>query len=630
MTRIRLPGITGPTSALTDFLAAHNISAAEIRRTAEERRRLANQQQQEPAAQTSAREAQDAGISLSDESVRDSDGPGSPPQAGPQSSRSSTRRSARNKGKGKAKGKGKGKRKRGSKRARDVFDSSDSSSDGGGESDDSDILNALNDLSPDHPSNQREDCSICNTSFLVTPYSKAAPDGGLLCSNCSRKDNVASRPKTSARPAPAKLRKRKKEIMDRMLIVGGKSLTVQCIEVLVNHINLAESVSALPESMLDLVARQVAKRRLLNSKTLGLFIWPQSTSLYLYDAAKLTMDDLSLCFHTCTKLKKIIVRNGIQFKDPVMQIIIEANVPIESFSLHGGNLLSSDGWKDFFSARGPALKAIVVEYTDTSFSDDVVQHMVDKCPNLKHVSIRHSAKLTSHTLEAISRLKNLTSLSLQITAPIGVEHFCNLIAAVGPNLEVLSLRDMHEANNSLLDSIRTHCHTLRKLRINECPEFTDVAMANFFTNWTNPPLQHIDLYRCRPLVEKRSDDQEGEDDTAKPAIGPRAFQALIAHSASHLRYLNVASARHISGEAFTEAFNVEGGLPRLTYADLSFCEMMTNTLVEKLIAVAPQMQQIVAFGCLRLSAKLIVPRHVQVIGLANVIGMTLGAQTVKV
>ncbi|KAL1901594.1 UV-damaged DNA-binding protein rad7 [Ceratocystis pirilliformis] len=608
-------GITGPTSALSDFLAAHNISASEIRRTAEDRRRLIAQQCQQDDATVGP---SDGAIVVPSDDEKDGDFVETSPQLGPRATRSATRRSARDSGKGKGKG------KQAPKRKHSGFGSSDTSSESSDASESSDIIDALADL-PRNRISQKEDCDVCSKQFTVTPYSKPGPNGGLLCMACSRKSKAATTSSARPRKIPATARKKQKDIMDRILVLGTKTLSLQCIELLVKNLHLAESVENLPESVVDRILRLVAKRRLLNSSTLSLFARPRSEFLYLYDAANLTMDDFIMCFNTCEILKKLAIHNGIQFKDPVMDHLIQTGAPIESFALHGGNLLSSASWMRFFKARGAHLKGIVVNYTDAAFNDEVVEYMVTHCPSLKHISIRHNPAVTSESLLSIRRLTQLTSLSVQTTKRIHVSDYVALISSIGSNLECLSLRSMTEMDDELLDAIHAKCRQLRKLRITECPSFTDAKMAEFFRSWDNLPLYHLDLDRCRAITN--ASEENGE--IINPAIGPLAFKALVEHSASELRYLNVVSARHITTEAFETAFSVNGGFPWLTYIELSFCTQLTNELVEKLIAVSPCLQQVIVFGCLKLSARLKVPSHVKVIGLSNVQGMILGAQTIR-
>lgn len=81
---------------------------------------------------------------------------------------------------------------------------------------------------------QLENCELCDKRFTVTAYSKTGPDGGLLCTKCS-KEQETQRKKDQKPKKPAAGRGRARQIQSNLLdgIVqeGSKSLQELCIRV---------------------------------------------------------------------------------------------------------------------------------------------------------------------------------------------------------------------------------------------------------------------------------------------------------------------------------------------------------------------------------------------------------------
>jgi DNA repair protein RAD7 len=79
---------------------------------------------------------------------------------------------------------------------------------------------------------QFEHCEICSKRFTVTPYSKAGPDGGLLCTPCGKelaKDEKAAK-KPASKPVGRKRRKLESDRLDGFAVGGAKTLQQICIE----------------------------------------------------------------------------------------------------------------------------------------------------------------------------------------------------------------------------------------------------------------------------------------------------------------------------------------------------------------------------------------------------------------
>ena len=205
--------IRGPQSALTDFLAANNISAAQIAADYERRiREIQGQEQQEPAANGEAAE-QDV-KEEDDEEEEDLE------TAAQKKKRKRREEAAVIKIKN---NKAKKKQKKGN----------------GGDSDgDDDVAWDMYTKKQPLPG-QLENCEKCEKRFTVTPYSKTGPDGGLLCAKCS-KEQEAQKKKDQKKPkikagSREKRRQVQSNLLDGIVQVGAKSLQDICIKVFIVH-----------------------------------------------------------------------------------------------------------------------------------------------------------------------------------------------------------------------------------------------------------------------------------------------------------------------------------------------------------------------------------------------------------
>lgn len=79
---------------------------------------------------------------------------------------------------------------------------------------------------------QLENCSICEKRFTVTPYSKTGPDGGLLCTKCSKElvdDEKKNQAKKKRGPPKGKRRQTESDRMMGNVKPGTKSLLETCV-----------------------------------------------------------------------------------------------------------------------------------------------------------------------------------------------------------------------------------------------------------------------------------------------------------------------------------------------------------------------------------------------------------------
>ena len=201
--------IRGPQSALTDFLAANNISAAQISADYERRRREAQQQNEQEAA---------ANGTIVEEEVEEQQ----PDEQEETALQKKKRKRAEDKAREKIKeGKNSKKQKKNKK--------------GGPDGEDSDAAFDMYSKSKPLPG-QLENCEKCEKRFTVTPYSKTGPEGGLLCVKCSKEQETQKKKDakvTAKKQAGPREKRRQTESskLDGIVLDGALSLQDLCIRV---------------------------------------------------------------------------------------------------------------------------------------------------------------------------------------------------------------------------------------------------------------------------------------------------------------------------------------------------------------------------------------------------------------
>lgn len=469
---------------------------------------------------------------------------------------------------------------------------------------------------------QMENCAICDARFTVTPYSRAGPDGGLLCNKCGRelaKDDDAPKKK---KPKITPKGKGRRQAASRRLdgVTGCKSLMTLCTEVLSRNIHLAEDIAGyLPDKLIDGVARQLSKRRLMNAVNLNLFLHSGLENVAIYDAAKLSPADFMGIFQRAPNLQHLKAKNAIQFQDEVLEYLITRNMNLKSIYLHGASLLSEDCWLKYLKAKGKHLESLRVYYTDRHVGDDMVAVLPDLCPSLKRLKIAHNQKVTDEGIKRLAALEGLEHLGIQLVNPTSTEPYTTMLKGIGKSLQTLSLAgpSLADLDDRVLDAIHEECHSLSKLRITDSQVMTDTGFVRLFKDWANKPLRFVDFEKCRHM------------DSAKPRENAHlvgfcsgAFRALMAHSGKALEHVNVHACRHIKADAFEHVFSEANVYPELQYLEISFCEDVTDFIVGSIFRSCPNLKKLNVFGCMKLK-DVRVPKGKILVGMPNAMGMEI-------
>jgi DNA repair protein RAD7 len=469
---------------------------------------------------------------------------------------------------------------------------------------------------------QMENCEVCEKRFSVTAYSRAGPDGGLLCPKCSRDlDKEEGSAKKKRKIAAGRARRQLQSNLLDGIYPGAKDLITLCIETLAKNVQNADSLGDLSDELVDKIAAILSKKRLMSPENLYLFLRPGSDTVTVYDAAKLSSDDFIRIFQIVPSVKHLRLRNAIQFKNKVMDHLLGTTVELETLSLHGSNLIDDERWNQFLTEKGSHLRALKIYHTDGHFGDEQLEMVTKQCPNLQRLKVCHNQKVTADGLDHIAKMNNLTHLSLefykQLDDCVGTVNCCALINSIGASLRTLSLATIHYLTDDVLREIHDNCQNLSKLRLTDNSSFTDDGFAKLFTGWLNPPLVYLDLHKCRHI-----DASEPRENPNRVGLGSAGFEALMAHSGCTLKHLNVHSCRHISREAFKNVFGENKTYPEMLEIDVSFCQSVNDFVVGSIFRSCPNLKTLKVFGNFGVR-EVRVPKGKILIGVPNALGMQI-------
>ncbi|POS83085.1 hypothetical protein EPUL_005337, partial [Erysiphe pulchra] len=589
-------------SALTDFLAAHNINANQIREEANARR----------AAAIAAEAAQNS---------LNADEPSSSTALASTTTtrrRDETKEEEINRKIKESTAIASIKASRSLKRRRKTKTSDNELSD-----EDVDSLDFINfkDPLPQPMSN----CAKCDIRFLATVYSRSCPGSqgsGVLCPKCSSGIGRSEHAKKKQKLGTSR-RKNASNILDGVFLhYGSKKLVSLCVETLANHVHQAESFGSLPVDLVQRLGAILSKRRLITSPILDLFLEQKHDSLIITDGAKLNSDDYCRIFQLVPTIKYLKLRNAIQFKNKVMDFLLGTTVNLVSLDLHGANLIDDEKWESFLTQKATHLRTFKVHFTDSYFGDRAVELLPICCPNLQRLKISHNLKLTDSGLEPIALLSNLDHLSLELYRPMGTKPLSSIpiikiLDSIGSRLRTFSLESVIHIKDSVLDAIHKNCRQLNKLRITDSERLTDEGFALLFKDWSNPPLCFIDLSGCRHV-----DSVFPRENLQKIGLCSLGFEALMSHSGSQIRNLNISSCRHISAESFELVFTAEKQYPDLEQMDISFCQAVNDFIVGCIFRSCPKLRILTVFGCFGVK-DVKVPKGRVLIGTPNAVGMKI-------
>lgn len=465
---------------------------------------------------------------------------------------------------------------------------------------------------------QLDNCEICGKRFTVTPYNRAGPDGGLLCTKCSKelKDEEKKEAAAKKKRTSAPRGRRRQTESDRLMgdvRPGAKSLVDMCVRKVANVVNDIDEFGDMPQNLLDRLSQILSKQRVLTSRVLELFLRPDVDRITIYDCGKLETEDFQKIFGTMQHVEIVNLRFAGQMKDDQLLYMADKCTRIRHLQLGATNLISDVVWCTMAMKLGPQLESLKLSELNDSMRDETVVVVAKYCTNLKRLKLRSCSHMTEASLTALSTLTSLEHLTLAVAPDSTSESLSRMLTSLGPNLRTLCLENFYHLNDEVLGTIKDHCPKLSKLRIIGSTECSDKAFASLFDNNSPfPPLVYADL------SDNRDIDSMNPDGPSEDAIGfgSLALPALLVHSGSRLTHLNLKSCRHVSHATLLECFDGDKQYPALKDIDMSFVAAVDDTVVAGIFKSCPNLAKLALFACFNARGAGI-PRGIAVVGLPN-------------
>lgn len=583
--------IRGPQSALTNFLAAHNISAQQIHQDYQRRVREAQQQADAETADSQDKE---------NESQEDDDGV--------DLAERQKRKRKEEKALLKIKQSKEFKRRKFDKKARGDGDASD----------DDTIARQMMAKAVPMPG-QFENCEICHKRFTVTPYSKNGPGGGLLCGKCSKelKDDEKKEALAKKKKAAAPRGRRRQTESDRMMgdvKPGAKSLVEVCVRRVANVVHDIDEFGDMPQNVMDRLSQILSKQRVITPRVLELFLRSDGDRIVVYDCGKLETEDFQKIFAFMPNVETVNLRFAGQLKNHIVDYMVDKCKKIRHLQLGAANLVSDESWLKLSAAIGTNLETLKLSELNDSFRDATVEETVKNCPNLRRLKLRSCSHMTEASINHLTKLTKLEHLTLAVAQQdTSSASLVKLITSLGPNLRTLCLEDYLEVDDAVLDAIKDNCKHLSKLRITGSNTISDQAFSELFGgNSVIPPLRYADLSDNRDIDNMRP---EGPED-APIGFGDQGLQSLMLHSGGKIQRLNLKADRHISHATLLDTFDGVKKYPLLNDVDLSFVTQVDDVVMTGIFKSCHALSKLVVFACFNARASRI-PAGIAVIGLPN-------------
>ncbi|KAI5284240.1 hypothetical protein KEM54_001497 [Ascosphaera aggregata] len=560
----RRTNIQGPHSALTDFLAANNISAAEIRATYEARRR---QLERNEAINPSG-----SATPVTGENVANSGSPEAENHAGPIGVSSSRRRAEVTAA---------------IKRKRQMRNF--------GISDDESPYGTASNLCPGIPG-QFVNCDSCGSRFVVNTLTSRSHKGTVLCTVCSGVDRKIARSPRQTRQGSERLKRCRRQYASNLMDGAGPHGTLSLLDVCVKHVadniyNIEEFGDIPPRLRLKL-SQILSKRRAINSRTLRLFTRSDCSSLDIYDCADLDPPDFRNIFISLPNIRHLNLRFAGQLKNDDLDLLITLKPQLEELQLDACNLVSTETFQRLFNSLGSNLISLKLSNLDCSLDDDTMRDLTTCCPNIQRLKLSDCWLLGDGSLQAVGNFQALRHLSLSLEKPAKASTLISTLTKIGAGLESLSLKGFGNADDRVLETVRQKCTKLVKFRFTDNSVCSDKGFTSTFNGWRNCPLRFVDFSRTRD-IDNTNPDGPGE----AVGLASEGFKSLMRHSGGQIERLHISACRHISYSAFLEVFNSLKKYPHLKELDISFHTVIDDVLLQKIFSSCPALVKVVAFAC---------------------------------
>ncbi|GAA5846980.1 hypothetical protein JCM9279_006978 [Rhodotorula babjevae] len=513
-------------------------------------------------------------------------------------------------------------------------------------------------------------CAECGKKFTVSKYTASNPHGaGVLCAPCTTEsiEDRASFPSASKAAAKKPPKKKAQRAELETLYTPVPTLQQTCLAVVGQYATDIDALGDIGLKNLDRVAKVLCKNRALTGDNLKLFLEVGHRELRLYDCTLVKDQDLAQISTFCPHLERLALNLCGRLDDDVIDAWSKGFKELRHLSLYAPYLVTGNKWVEFLEQCGtdrPELETFELRMS-SRFDDAALAALIAHNPSLVTLQLAELGRLTSASLAALHPLAQhgtLTSLDLaRLGTPQGHvlddDDVVALLAHVGAGLVSLTLDGNERLTEKvLIDGVKRHCPSLRKLSLGDCVEMHTEGVEALFGATPMPAQAPVEDAGGEAAEEApgaatgaMATEGEGEDageadkaaENGKVAaaivdntpwsspglhtlnlhrlgsLSPLALRALLAHSGRTLRHLSLHSCDELDAPLLTDALARGGAAPDLEVLDLSFVRATDNFVVQALLEGCERLRILFLHGNNRVTAD--VPRKagVQLRGLEN-------------
>ncbi|KAF2637210.1 RNI-like protein [Massarina eburnea CBS 473.64] len=228
---------------------------------------------------------------------------------------------------------------------------------------------------------------------------------------------------------------------------------------------------------------------------------------------------------------------------------------------------------DSFFDYASLIKRLNLSALASEISDGTLQPL-SGCKRVERLTLTNCSYLTDLSLTAMLH-GNRNLLALDVT---GLDSMTDrtmfVLAENAVRLQGLNITNCKKITDDSLESVAKSCKHLKRLKLNGCAQVTDKSIIAFARNCRY--ILEIDLHDCKNL--------EDESITTLLTEGP------------HLRELRLAHCSRITDRAFLRLPN-EATYDALRILDLTDCNELQDTGVQKIVQAAPRLRNLVLNKC---------------------------------
>ncbi|KAJ2008743.1 UV-damaged DNA-binding protein rad7 [Coemansia thaxteri] len=488
---------------------------------------------------------------------------------------------------------------------------------------DSELDEGLNRGSARKGGRMRE-CAACGRRFLRRGAGEEGEEGEGVCPQCVRSRDRGAAPKPSAprpsapKPSGPSRRPRLKKAAGGLLEADARLTSLQdlCVRAIAQHVDRVDSLGDVSAPSLRRLCRIVSKMRVLDARTLGLFLGAERTAVELFDCTRLDAAALRRIVAEAPRVQALALDFCGRLDGAVLAAFAAGLRDLTRLRLDGAFLVRDAAWAGFFRDAGPRLRAVHVRFA--GFGAAAMRALVTHCLALEDLRVSEctdfdddclallappltDAEEERQELERAERVRRIAG-SPPITVPpttappwrplarlqrldlarphraMASQTAQRVVRTLGAQLRLLDLSGFRDVDDAFVaHAVAPHCTALHELALAECNAVSPPAMAALFAAQGAGLLTRLDLGRCYMLTDA-------------------VVRAAVRHSGATLRSLTLNSVDDNLTRDGLLALS-EARCPALEHLDLSWVRCTSDAVLEALLPACRRLERVVVYGC---------------------------------